>query len=68
MNHDKIIAVGTPLWISEAKWAGNAARMMIHQYRLSTSSKPARRIELGIQRVETEPGLRAKAKPILAVR
>jgi hypothetical protein len=68
MNHDRIIAVGTPLWSSEAKCAGQAAAITIHQERLGTSRSPAKRIELGIHSVETEPGWRANAKPILAVR
>jgi len=67
-NHDKAIAVGTPLCNSAATWAGNAARRTIHHKRGGMSSNATSRIELGIQRVETEPGWSVKANPILAVK
>jgi hypothetical protein len=67
-NHDRTIAVGTPLDNSEARWAGKTARITSHHERLGVNSNPASRIELGIQSVETEPGWRANSNPTIAVR
>src|SRR5688500_4619140 len=68
INHDRTIAVGIPLDNSEARCAGKTARITNHHLRFGVRSNPARRMELGIQSAETEPGWRANPKPITAVR
>src|SRR4030095_334693 len=67
-NQETTTPGGTPLCNSDARCAGNAASKISHHQRLGVRSNAARRIEFGIQRTDTEPGCRAKAKPILEVK